>query len=142
MVREEVQANRVGGQPALSTLARVDYLLQDMVNLDRSAVPVAILKSKSDDHTPDHGLEPAKLQAECERLNVISSNGHQWGAFHRTPCHASQRKASSGQMRILIVEDDDKIASFVRSGLAQAGHVPSTGSPTPRRRLRAAGIGG
>ncbi len=26
-------------------------------------------------------------------------------------------------MRILIVEDDDKIASFVRSGLAQAGHV-------------------
>ena len=26
-------------------------------------------------------------------------------------------------MRILIVEDDDKIASFVRGGLAQAGHV-------------------
>jgi type I restriction enzyme R subunit len=73
LVREEVSAKRVDiidGQPVLSKLGRIDYLLQVRVNLDTSPVPVAILEAKAEEYTPGHGLEQAKLYAEFERSNV------------------------------------------------------------------------
>lgn len=89
LVREEISAKRIDiieGQPVVSKLGRVDYLLQVQVHRHTQPVPVAILEAKSEDHTPDYGIEQAKLYAECERLNVplvIASNGHQWVSFHR-----------------------------------------------------------
>src|SRR5438045_3382594 len=73
LVREEVSAKRIDiidGQPVVSKLGRIDYLLQVQVHRDTQPVPVAILEAKKEDCAPDHGLEQAKLYAECERLNV------------------------------------------------------------------------
>ena len=89
LVREEVSAKRIDiidGQPVVSKLGRVDYLLQVQVHRDTQPVPVAILEAKAEDFAPGHGLEQAKLYAECDRLNVplvISCNGHQWISFDR-----------------------------------------------------------
>jgi type I restriction enzyme R subunit len=101
LVREEVSAKRIDiidGQPVVSKLGRVDYLLQVQVHRDTQPVPVAILEAKSEDHTPGHGLEQAKLYAECDRLNVplvLSSNGHQWVSFDRTTQVTSVAKPMS-----------------------------------------------
>ncbi len=99
LLREEQSARRIDiidGQPVLSRIGRIDYLLRVQVNTESEPVPVAILEAKSEDHTPDHGLEQAKLYAECERLNVplvISSNGHRWVSFNRTTGETSQPRS-------------------------------------------------
>lgn len=84
MIRREVTAGTVdiiGGKAKRSPHRKADYVLRVRVNQDTQPVALALIEAKKESLPPGHGLEQAKLYAQCKRLNVrfvYSSNGHQF----------------------------------------------------------------
>jgi type I restriction enzyme, R subunit len=89
LIRREETAGAieiVDGKPRKRTKGRVDYVLRIKVNIDTQAVAVALIEAKAEHLPPTHGLQQAKLYANCQRLNVqfiFSSNGHQFVEYDR-----------------------------------------------------------
>ncbi len=89
LIRREETAGAIeiiAGKPHKRAKGRVDYTLRIKVNLDTQPVAVGLIEAKADDLPPTHGLEQAKLYADCKRLNVpfvFSSNGHLFVEYDR-----------------------------------------------------------
>ncbi len=89
LIRREETAGSIfidEGRPRKSAKGRVDYILRVKVNPDTQPVAVALIEAKAEHLPPNHGLEQAKLYANCKRLNVpfvFSSNGHLFVEFDR-----------------------------------------------------------
>ncbi len=89
LIRREETAGAVeviGGKPRKRSRGRVDYLLRVKVNPDTQPVALGLIEAKPEHLPPNHGLEQAKLYADCKRLNVpfvFSTNGHQYVEFDR-----------------------------------------------------------
>jgi type I restriction enzyme R subunit len=76
----------VEGRPRRRGRGRTDYTLRIKVNTETQPVAVALIEAKAENRSPQHGLEQAKLYADCKRLNVsfvYSTNGHQFVEFDR-----------------------------------------------------------
>ena len=74
------------GKPRKKAKGRVDYTLRVKVNPETQPVAVALIEAKAENLPPNHGLEQAKLYANCKRLNVpfvFSSNGHLFVEYDR-----------------------------------------------------------
>ena len=89
LIRREETAGAieiVDGKPRKRTKGRIDYVLRIKVNIDTQPVAVALIEAKAEHLPPTHGLQQAKLYADCKRLNVpfvFSSNGHQFVEYDR-----------------------------------------------------------
>jgi type I restriction enzyme, R subunit len=74
----------IEGKPKKRSRGKVDYLLRIKINIGTQALSVAIIEAKAEHLPPGHGLEQAKLYADCKRLNVpfvFSTNGHLFVEF-------------------------------------------------------------
>jgi type I restriction enzyme, R subunit len=89
LIRREETAGAVEiveGQARKRSRGRVDYTLRVKVTSEAQPVAVALIEAKAESLPAAHGLEQAKLYAECKRLNVpfvIATNGHQFVLFDR-----------------------------------------------------------
>jgi len=90
LIRREETAGAIvieDGKPRKKAKGRVDYTLRVKVNPETQPVAVALIEAKAESLPPNHGLEQAKLYADCKRLNVpfvFSSNGHLFVEFDRS----------------------------------------------------------
>ena len=89
LIRREETAGAVEileGRPHKRSQGRVDYILRIKVTSEAQPVAVALIEAKAENLPATHGLEQAKLYAECKRLNVpfvISTNGHMFVFYDR-----------------------------------------------------------
>ncbi len=94
LISREVTAGAIeilNGKPRKSQ-GRVDYVLRVRVNREAQPIAVALIEAKSEGKPPSHGLEQAKLYAQCKRSNVpfvFSSNGHLFVEFDRFTGHTT-----------------------------------------------------
>lgn len=99
LIRREETAGAIiieGGKPRKKAKGRVDYTLRVKVNPETQPVAVALIEAKAEHLPPNHGLEQAKLYANCKRLNVpfvFSSNGHLFVEYDRFTGLTSSPKA-------------------------------------------------
>ncbi len=90
LIRREETAGAIvieDGKPRKKAKGRVDYTLRVKVNPETQPVAVALIEAKAENLPPNHGLEQAKLYANCKRLNVpfvFSSNGYLFVEFDRS----------------------------------------------------------
>lgn len=90
LIRREETAGAIeviDGRPRKRSRGKVDYLLRIRVNPGTQPVAVALIEAKAESFPPNHGLEQAKLYANCKRLNVpfvFATNGHQFVEFDHT----------------------------------------------------------
>jgi type I restriction enzyme R subunit len=90
LIRREETAGAIeviGGKARKRARGRVDYLLRVRMNAESQPVAVALIEAKAEDLAPGHGLEQAKMYAECRRLNVpfvFASNGRLFVEYDRT----------------------------------------------------------
>jgi len=90
LIRREETAGAIvieNGKPTKKAKGRVDYTLRVKVNPETQPVAVALIEAKAENLPPNHGLEQAKLYANCKRLNVslvFSSNGHLFVEYDRS----------------------------------------------------------
>lgn len=88
-IKREVSAGSIeiiAGKAKRRATGRVDYTLRVKINTTAQPVTVAIIEAKAEKLPPGHGLEQAKVYAECKRINVpfvFSSNGHQFVEYDR-----------------------------------------------------------
>lgn len=89
LIRREETAGAIvieDGKPKKKAKGRVDYTLRVKVNPETQPVAVALIEAKAENLPPNHGLEQAKLYANCKRLNVpfvFASNGHLFVEYDR-----------------------------------------------------------
>jgi type I restriction enzyme R subunit len=89
LIRREETAGAVeiiDGRPHKRSQGRTDYTLRIKVTSEAQPVAVALIEAKAENLPATHGLEQAKLYAECKRLNVpfvISTNGHLFVFYDR-----------------------------------------------------------
>src|SRR3990172_9055043 len=89
LIRREETAGAVeivDGRPHKRSRGRTDYTLRVKVTSEAQPVAVALIEAKAENLPATHGLEQAKLYAECKRLNVpfvIATNGHQFVMYDR-----------------------------------------------------------
>lgn len=89
LIRREETAGAVeilDGRPHKRSHGRTDYTLRIKVTSKTQPVAVALIEAKAENLPATHGLEQAKLYAECRRLNVpfvIATNGHQFVLYDR-----------------------------------------------------------
>ncbi len=75
----------IGGKPRRGR-GRVDYTLRIKVSEGAQPIAVALIEAKAEGLPPAHGLEQAKLYADCERMSVpfvYSTNGHLFVEYDR-----------------------------------------------------------
>src|SRR4030042_6713973 len=90
LIRREETAGAIvseDGKPRKKAKGRVDYTLRVKVNPKTQPLAVALIEAKAESLPPNHGLEQAKLYANCKRLNVpfvFSSNGYLFVEFDRS----------------------------------------------------------
>src|SRR3990172_1263483 len=89
LIRREETAGAVeivDGRPHKRSRGRTDYTLRVRVTPEAQPVAVALIEAKAESLPATHGLEQAKLYAECKRLNVpfvIATNGHEFVMYDR-----------------------------------------------------------
>lgn len=102
LIRREETAGAIQiieGKPRKQAKGRVDYTLRVKVNVNTQPVAMALIEAKAERLPPTHGLEQAKLNASCKRLNVpfvFSTNGHLFVEFDSASGLASKPRLVMG----------------------------------------------
>ena len=100
LIRREETAGAVeiiDGRPRRRARGRVDYVLRVKISEGSQPVAVALIEAKAENLPPGHGLEQAKANGACARLNVafVFSSTSSWSSIAAEASRARPGRSAS-----------------------------------------------